>query len=154
MKNRRQAKLIELINNHDIDRQEVLQAMLNDCGFRVTQATVSRDIRELGIKKSVGFDGINKYRDPSISQVSTGNGMNFYSILQQTVSSVACANNLIVVKTHSGMGSAAGTAMDALCLEGVIGTLAGDDTLLIVASDNSAAESVTARLNELISASL
>ncbi len=150
MKNTRQNKILELINKYDIDRQEVLQAMLTERGFRVTQATVSRDIRELGIKKSVGLDGVNKYRDPSVPQSNATSGMNFYSILQQTVSSVACANNLIVVKTHVGMGSAAGTALDALCLDGVIGTLAGDDTILVVASDNIAAETVTAKLNEFI----
>lgn len=150
MKNSRQIKLLELINKYDIDRQEVLQAMLTECGFRVTQATVSRDIRELGIKKSVGLDGVNKYRDPSAAKTDVSSGMNFHSILHQTVSSVAYANNLIVVKTHVGMGSAAGTALDALHLDGVIGTLAGDDTILVVASDNATAESVTAKLNELI----
>lgn len=149
MKTSRQAKLTELIKNNNFDRQEELQAKLNECGFKVTQATVSRDIRELGIIKSEGDDGIYKYRlkeDKEINLVDN----KFYSILKQTVASVAGANNLIVVKTYAGMGSAAGAAFDSLHEDGVIGTLAGDDTLLIIASDNASAQKVIEKLNEIL----
>jgi len=149
MKSKRQAKLLELIKNFNFDRQEELQAKLTQCGFKVTQATVSRDIRELGIIKSEGDDGVYKYRismDRERSEIDS----KFSSILKQTVSSVANANNLIVVKTYAGMGSAAGAAIDSLKLEGVIGTLAGDDTLLIITTDNANARIVTEKLNEII----
>lgn len=149
MKNTRQEKIIELINQYVFDTQEDLQAKLKECGFKVTQATVSRDIRELGIIKSEGDDGVYKYRVSKDKQKGEINGK-FSVILKQAVSKIACANNLIVVKTYTGMGSAVGAAFDAMELEGVIGTLAGDDTLLIIAHDNESAEIVTKRLNALI----
>ncbi len=149
MKNSRQQKIIELIKTNNIDRQEELQELLKSHGFNVTQATVSRDIRELGIIKAEGADGVYKYRVGKDKESSEISGK-FALILKQAVSKVNCANNLIVVKTYTGMGSAAGAAIDALELDGILGTLAGDDTLLIIAHDNLCAEKVTEKLNELI----
>ncbi len=149
MKNARQEKILQLIKKYSIDRQEELQARLSECGFKVTQATVSRDIRELGIIKSQGEDGTYKYRAPGGKKQGEINGK-FAVILSQAVSKVSCANNLIVVKTYTGMGSAVGAAFDAMELEEVLGTLAGDDTLLIIATDNESAQNVTEKLNELI----
>ncbi len=149
MKSIRQAKILELIKEYCYDKQEDLQAKLNECGFNVTQATVSRDIRELGIIKSVGADGVYKYRTVNENNVSDGSGK-FSLILRQAVTKISSANNLIVVKTHTGMASAAGAAVDSMQLEGVIGTLAGDDTLLIIANDNDSAEKITRILNDLI----
>lgn len=149
MKRIRQARIKELIKEYAIDTQEELQARLKDCGFNVTQATVSRDIRELGIVKSNSGDGVYKYRLSNERNVVEINNK-FGFILRQAVSSVACANNLIVVKTYPGMGSAAGAAVDQMELNGVIGTLAGDDTLLIIASDNESGARIAAILNDLI----
>ncbi|MBR5278980.1 MAG: arginine repressor [Clostridia bacterium] len=149
MKNSRQEKILQLIAKYNIDKQEDLQEKLKECGFEVTQATVSRDIRELGIIKSQGDDGVYKYRIARSQTQIEINGK-FAVILNQAVSKVSCANNLIVVKTYTGMGSAVGAAFDALELDGVIGTLAGDDTLLIIASDNESAQLVTRKLNDLI----
>lgn len=149
MKNSRQEKILQLIAKYNIDKQEDLQEKLKECGFEVTQATVSRDIRELGIIKSQGEDGVYKYRIARSQTQIEINGK-FAMILNQAVSKVSCANNLIVVKTYTGMGSAVGAAFDALELDGVIGTLAGDDTLLIIASDNESAQLVTRKLNDLI----
>ncbi|MBQ9848161.1 MAG: arginine repressor [Clostridia bacterium] len=149
MKNIRQAKILELIKEHSFDTQEDLQQKLNECGFKVTQATVSRDIRELGIVKAEGEDGVYKYRAGKERERGEVNGK-FAAILRQAAFKVACANNLIVVKTYTGMGSAAGAAFDAMEAEGVIGTLAGDDTLLIITSDNETAKAVAEKLNELI----
>ena len=149
MKNSRQQKIIELIKTNNIDRQEELQELLKSHGFNVTQATVSRDIRELGIIKAEGADGVYKYRAGKDRERGEINGK-FSLILRQAVSKVSCANNLIVLKTYTGMGSAAGAAIDAMELDGVIGTLAGDDTLLIIASGNDTAKIVTDKLNDLI----
>ncbi len=149
MKNLRQSKILELITEYRLDTQEELQQKLRECGFNVTQATVSRDIRELGIIKSEGDDGVYKYRTVKTKDKADEGGK-FSSILRQTVSSVAFANNLIVVKTHSGMGSAAGAAVDSMQIMNVIGTLAGDDTLLIIATDNENAKVITKTLNEMI----
>ena len=149
MKNSRQEKILQLIAKYNIDKQEDLQEKLKECGFEVTQATVSRDIRELGIIKSQGEDGVYKYRIARSQTQIEINGK-FAMILNQAVSKVSCANNLIVVKTYTGMGSAVGAAFDALELDGVIGTLAGDDTLLIIAQDNDSAKSIADILNGLI----
>ena len=149
MKNTRQQKILELIKQHNIDRQEELQSLLKDCGFKVTQATVSRDIRELGIIKSEGDDGVYKYRVGKDKEKIEISGK-FALILKQAAYKVDSANNLIVIKTYTGMGSAVGAAFDAMELDGVLGTLAGDDTLLVIARDNNAAEDVTKKLNELI----
>lgn len=149
MKSVRQAKILELIKEYRIETQEELQAKLKEYGYNVTQATVSRDIRELGIIKSEGDDGVYKYRAGKDRERGEISGK-FALILRQAVSSVACANNLIVVKTYTGMGSAAGAAVDAMELSGVIGTLAGDDTLLIIAQDNQSAANIAGILNELI----
>ena len=149
MKGLRQAKILELIKEDVYDTQEDLQQKLGELGFSVTQATVSRDIRELGIIKSEGDDGVYKYRVASENVAGAGTTA-FASILRHAAIKVDCANNLVVVKTYSGMGSAAGAAVDAMELENVIGTLAGDDTLLIIASDNESASAITAKLKGLI----
>lgn len=149
MKSTRQSKILELIKEYKFDTQEDLQQKLKECGFNVTQATVSRDIRELGIIKSEGEDGVYKYRVSKDKERDEASGK-YSLILSQAVSTVGCANNLIVLKTFSGMGSAAGAAIDAMELDGVLGTLAGDDTLLIIAHDNISAERITAELRKLI----
>ncbi len=149
MKSLRHKKILELIKEFPFDTQEDLQQKLKECGFNVTQATVSRDIRELGLIKSEGDDGIYKYRAGRDKERIENSGK-FALILKQAVAKVSYANNLIVVKTYAGMGSAAGAAFDAMESEDVIGTLAGDDTLLIIAADNDAAVKVTKKLNELI----
>ena len=149
MKGVRQARILELIKQHTVATQEDLQALLKQNGFNVTQATVSRDIRELGIIKSEGSDGVYKYREVKAKEhieISS----KFSLILRQAVRSVAFANNLVVVKTYTGMGSAAGAAVDSMELSGVVGTLAGDDTLLIIAQDNVIAQEITDILNRLI----
>ncbi len=149
MKSLRHKKILELIKEIPFDTQDELQQKLKECGFNVTQATVSRDIRELGLIKSEGDDGIYKYRAVKDKDNFENSGK-FSLILKQAVSKVSCANNLIVVKTYAGMGSAAGAAFDAMDYNEVIGTLAGDDTLLIIAADNDAAKRVSNKLNELI----
>ncbi len=149
MKRIRHAKILELIKEFHFDTQEDLQAKLKECGFNVTQATVSRDIREMGLIKSEGEDGIYKYRVAKEKESGEKNSK-LSVIFRQAVSKVSCANNLIVVKTYAGMGSAAGAAVDAMELEGVVGTLAGDDTLLIIAHDNESAAKITQILNDLI----
>ncbi len=149
MKSLRHKRILELIKEFPFDTQEDLQQKLKENGFNVTQATVSRDIRELGLIKSEGEDGIYKYRVGRDKEKIENSGK-FSLILKQAVSKVSCANNLIVVKTYAGMGSAAGAAFDAMESDAVIGTLAGDDTLLIIAADNESAAKVTKRLNDLI----
>lgn len=150
MKTIRQAKLLELLKNNNINTQEELQKKLNESGFAVTQATVSRDIRELGIVKSTGDDGIYKYRAPQPVFDAPDSNDRYATILRQASYTVEAANNLIVLKAHTGMGSAVGAAVDAMAIPGVIGTLAGDDTLLIITHDSSCADSVCGMLRKMI----
>lgn len=149
MKNKRHAAILELIDTNGIDTQEMLQEMLAERGFAVTQATVSRDIRELGLVKSLGDDGVYKYRTDRIRK-QDGTPESMVTILRHAVLSVEAANNLIVVKTRTGMGNAVGAAVDAMALANCIGTLAGDDTLLLIAKTNEAADAICTQLHKLI----
>lgn len=149
MKNIRQAKILELIREQRFDTQEDLLKALCDAGFNVTQATISRDIRELGIIKSEGEDGY-RYRVSAQRERGDINGK-LASIFRQAAFRIDCANNLIVIKTYTGMGSAVGAALDSMEIEGVIGTLAGDDTLLMIVRDNERASAIAAELRETIS---
>lgn len=147
MKNKRQTAILELIKNHSVDTQELLQEMLADRGFNVTQATVSRDIRELNLVKSMGEDGVYKYRTHSSPREDRQILSETYiPILRHAMSGAEAAGNLVVVKTRTGMGNAVGAALDAMAIPGCVGTLAGDDTLLIIAKTNDAAEKICAEL--------
>lgn len=147
MKNKRQSVLLELIKNNNFNRQEELLEQLIERGFNVTQATVSRDLRSLGITKSEGSSGFYKYREVAVTTAQDGKNS---AILRQTVFSVSTAYNQIVIKTYSGMGSAAGAAFDAFEFDGVLGSLAGDDTLLVITKDFESAETVAEQLNNTI----
>ncbi|MBR0231056.1 MAG: arginine repressor [Clostridia bacterium] len=149
MKSERQSKILELVKNSEFVTQEELQSKLCELGYKVTQATVSRDIRELGLIKTEGTDGVYKYR--AASEVIPGDNTEKYrGIMQHAAISVANANNLVVLKTYAGMGSAAGAAVDSMNFEDAVGTLAGDDTLLIIARDERSAAKITSALAELI----
>lgn len=149
MKNKRQNTILELISEEQIDTQELLQERLLERGFSVTQATVSRDIRELNLVKSLGDDGVYCYRT-DFARRKEAVPESMVTILQHAVVSVEAANNLIVVKTRTGMGSAVGASVDALALTGCIGTLAGDDTLLVIGKTNEAADDICSTLHKLI----
>jgi len=149
MKNKRQNAILDLIREEQIDTQELLQERLAARGFSVTQATVSRDIRELNLVKSLGDDGVYCYRT-DFARRKEAVPESLVTILQHAVVFVEAANNLVVVKARTGMGSAIGTAVDALALPGCISTLAGDDTLLVIAKTNEAADDICTHLHKLI----
>ena len=148
MKINRQRKIIELINKYDIDTQQELAQRLIDEGFEVTQATVSRDIRELNLTK-VAVDGNKqKYDVPA----TTMNSINtkYMRVLNDGIISLETAGNLIVIKTISGMAMAVGAAIDAVNHDEIIGTIAGDDTLMCVIKNADHCQSVKEYLEELI----
>jgi transcriptional regulator of arginine metabolism len=149
VKTKRQNKIIELITKENIDTQEELQSRLMDAGFDVTQATISRDIRELGLVKTTTENGKYKYTLNAVREKESISGK-FSAILAQATHSVDSARNLVVVKTYTGMGSAAGAAIDSMELPGVVGTLAGDDTLLIITRDDETAEKIAENISALI----
>jgi transcriptional regulator of arginine metabolism len=147
MKTRRQAKILELIRDHDVETQEELSERLEREGFVVTQATVSRDIRELKLTKIAMDNGRQKYA--VISDTDSVMMEKYVRVLREGFLSVDMAQNLLVVKTVSGMASAVCAAVDAMKLDKVVGSIAGDDTLLIVIRSEADAIRVMNRLREL-----
>ena len=149
MKSKRQETLLRLIREHRIETQGELRELLAQNGYLVTQGTISRDIREAHIIKTTGEDGRSYYRQQHLSgqeQVPD----TFIAILRQAVRNVEAAGNLVVVKTFTGMGSAVGAAVDSMPQVDCVGTLAGDDTLLVIARDAEAASAICALLNRLL----
>lgn len=139
MKLNRHAKILELIKQYPITTQEELLQKLEEEGYSVTQSTVSRDIKTLRLQKSHAIDGSYRYQAPTGAKPEIRNG--FSGILSNSVTSVDLAMNIVVVKTYSGMASAACAAIDSMELPSVVGSLAGDDTIFIACTDeNSAAE--------------
>ncbi len=149
MKAKRHAKILELIGNKHINTQEELQAELGKHGFQVTQATVSRDIKELRLIKSLSNDGSYHY---TTHQKEKGSDLSFkfHAIFSESVRGVDYAQNLVVVKCYTGMANAACAALDSIHWEGVVGTIAGDDTILVVMRNETAAEKMIEDLNKLI----
>lgn len=132
MKKKRQEKIIEIINQFEVETQEDLARYLNEAGYSVTQATVSRDIREMSLVKVPGVKVKQRYM---VSKEGSGTGVNgfgkqYASVLQDGVVSMEQAGNLLVIKTVSGMAMAVAAAIDAMSLEGLVGSIAGDDTIL------------------------
>ena len=131
MRYSRQNKIIELINAYEIDTQEKLVSMLRDCGFEVTQATISRDIKDLQLVKTLSSTGKYKYALNQTKDMPVSD--RFVKIFRETITSFAASGNLVVVKTLSGCANAAGEAIDSSGLPHIIGSIAGDNTLLLIA---------------------
>ena len=147
MKTHRQRKIIELISKYDIDTQQELAKRLVAEGFDVTQATVSRDIRELNLTKVSVKGAKQKY---VIGQSDAKSFSNKYMrVLNDGIISSETAGNILVVKTVSGMAMAVGAAIDALDHEEIVGCIAGDDTVMCVIKNASQTESVQKYLEEL-----
>lgn len=128
MKVGRQAKIIELIGKYDIETQEELCAKLNAEGYEVTQATVSRDIRALKLTKVAGNDGKAVYRSvPGNTDFS----QKYLNILKNGFISMDMAQNILVIKTVTGMAMAVATTIDSMSFDGVLGCIAGDDTIMV-----------------------
>ena len=133
MKTTRHNKILELINKYPITTQEELIDYLRREGYDVTQSTVSRDIKQLRLSKTLSADG--KYRYQASPTAEKGAKNNFRSIFSSSVVSIETAMNIIVVKTFSGMAQAACAALDMMSFDMVLGTLAGEDTILVICKD-------------------
>ncbi len=148
MKISRQSKIIELINKYDIETQEELAELLMKDGYNVTQATVSRDIRELKLTKVAVDSGKQKYialqkTEPVMSEKLT-------RVLREGFVSMDAAQNILVIKTVSGMAMAVAAALDALQISSIVGCIAGDDTIMCAVRTAEATVSVMEKLNRLI----
>lgn len=145
MKDNRQNMILEIIGAEPIDTQELLQQRLSERGIVCTQATISRDIKQLHLVKEPTGGGNYRYAvSAQRSQLDAAEKLR--TILRESVVSIQPAQNLVVVKTMPGLASAAGAALDGMCLAQIVGSLAGDDTALLVMRD---AETATAFCDEL-----
>ncbi len=138
MKKTRQNAILSLIRDNVIETQEELIEKLAEKGYIVTQSTISRDIKELKLIKTASDDG--RYKYAAESRLSDESESKYLNILKETVRSVNYANNLLVVKTFSGMANAAAAAIDFLFSHEILGSIAGDDTIIAVADSNEDAE--------------
>jgi len=130
MKYKRHNRILEIIEENDIETQDALIEKLRESGYEVTQATVSRDIRELKLIKVMTSDNRLKYA--AIPKEDPRNAVKYNNILLETVHSIDCAQNIAVLKTHSGMAQAAAAAIDAMKYDKIVGSIAGDDTIFVV----------------------
>jgi len=149
MKSQRQAKIMEIISTNNVETQEQLLAALQKEGFRGTQATISRDIKELRIVKELTSLGTYRYT-ASTNEVSGSFSSRLNTIFRECVIGYDYAQNIIVIRTLPGLASAAGSAIDAMNMSMVVGTLAGDDTVMVVMRDNNAAAMFCGEIKNLI----
>ena len=140
MKNARQMAILSIIEKDNIETQEELAAKLRDIGIVVTQATVSRDIKELRLLKVLTPDGSYKYA--TVDKAEHGVSERLVRMFIDSVLSISYAENLIVIKTAPGMAMAVGAAIDDLSIEGVLGCIAGDDTLFLAIAASTLAERI------------
>lgn len=144
----RQNKILEIIKTHDVETQDQLQDLLKDAGYNVTQATISRDIKELQLIKGQSKNGVHRYiantnDDKPVSE-------RFIKIFRETTLSYQAAQNLIIVRTLSGCSSAAAEAIDCLELDHIVGSIAGDNTLLIVVDDAKNVPEIIEKFDKII----
>lgn len=148
MKYSRHAKILELIDKNAIETQEDLAEKLKELGTDVTQATVSRDIKELRLIKVMSKDGRSKYA--SMEQSDSSNTNRLLTIFIESVMSTDYANNLVVVKTLPGMAQAAASMIDSLKWTEIVGSIAGDDTIMIICRAERIAEELVNRFNKMV----
>ncbi len=148
MKKHRQEKLLELISRYEIETQDELIERLREIGYEVTQATISRDIRELKIAKMTTGKGTYRYVLPKHADPSSG--IKFSAALIDSITTVEFAQNLVVIKTYPGLASAVAAGIDRMSLDGILGCVAGDDTIMVVTRDNECAQLFADRLHDLL----
>ena len=149
MKRIRQEKILEIIQTRDIETQNDLAEALGDAGIVSTQATISRDIREMGLTKEQGAEGGYRYTAPR-QQKPIGHSERLQTIFKESVTHVAVAQNLIVLRTLPGLAPAACSAIDGMGYPGLVGTLAGDDTAFLAMADNAAAEQFRVEITAML----
>lgn len=148
MKKTRHGKIIEIIQKYDVETQEELAGRLRDAGFQVTQATVSRDIRELNLSKVSTGGGRQKY--VVLKQDDGPMGDKYIRVLRDAFSSMELAQNLLVIKTVSGMAMAVAAALDSMKFSEIVGCIAGDDTIFLAMRSVEDARALMDRLHGMI----
>ena len=149
MKTQRHARILELIEQQEIETQEQLQRELQNSGFPCTQATVSRDIKELRVVKELGSNGTYRYTRLTRETAGAAAGR-LDAIFKESAVSCEQAQNLLVLKTLPGLANGACYAIDGMNLPDVVGTLAGDDTALIIMRDTLSAAAFCAEIKSML----
>ena len=149
MKNVRQSEILNIVRTRDIDTQEQLLEELRARGFTTTQATISRDIKELRLVEELTGSGGYRYALSERKTASTSD-TRLRNIFKEGVISVDVAQNIVVVRTMPGLASAACSALDNMEIEGVVGTLAGDDTGILIMRDNALAQQFSSEVHKLL----
>lgn len=149
MKVDRHSKIVELIGKYQIETQEELAEHLKRSGYHVTQATVSRDIKELRLVKVLAHNGKYRY-SANMQQPKMDMSFKFHSIFSQSVQGVDYAGNMVSVKCFTGMANAACAALDSIHWNGVVGTLAGDDTIFVLMRTEERAAELVRELKNLL----
>lgn len=152
MKKERQEKIKEIVENYKIDTQDELIKRLKETGFSATQATMSRDIKELKLTKI--SDGKNGYYYVFPNTLNSNDINKLNASLMRLITSVNSAMNIVVIKTLSGMAQAVATGIDNIKSDDILGCVAGDDTILIVVTDTDIAQSMVTRIKTMISESI
>ena len=148
MKSARQTMILELIDQYDIDTQDELASMLKARGLKVTQATVSRDIKELRLIKVLSDEGVYKYA--TVDKAEADLKDRFINIFAHSVLSMSATGNLVVIKTIPGTASAAAEAIDSMRMEEVVGTIAGDNSIFIAVKDTVDTGSLIRRFQAML----
>ena len=145
----RQSKILELISTREIETQDELVACLKNANFDITQATISRDIKELGLIKILSAES-GKYKYAIVDNGEQAVSNKYISIFKEAVITIKCAQNLVVLKTIKSMASSICGLIDKLNLDGVLGAVSGDDTVMIILPDNFAAKDICQTLNRML----
>lgn len=148
MKTKRQTKMLELIKKHDIETQEELSDYLQKEGYQVTQATVSRDIRELKLTKVAMSNGRQKYA--ALTEANEDLSEKYTRVFRDAFVSMDMAQNILVIKTVSGMAMAVAAAIDAMHLHEIVGCIAGDDTIMCAVRSVDDTIAMMSRLRKLV----
>ena len=148
MKTKRQRKMLELIKKHDIETQEELSDYLQKEGYQVTQATVSRDIRELKLTKVAMSNGRQKYA--ALTEANEDLSEKYTRVFRDAFVSMDMAQNILVIKTVSGMAMAVAAAIDAMHLHEIVGCIAGDDTVMCALHSGADVEMLLNRINKVV----
>jgi len=149
MKSKRQQEILRIIEKTDIETQDHLLSELRARGVNATQATISRDIKELRLVKEQTAGGAYRYTQAAVSAERNTSGR-LLNIFREGVTSFDIAQNIVVVKTMPGLASAAGAALDGMEIDGFVGSLAGDDTVILIMRTNEKAEAFYNEIHSLI----
>ena len=149
MKTQRQAKILEIVSNKDVETQEQLLAELQSAGYNSTQATISRDIKELRIVKELTSFGTYRYTASS-KELGGTFSTRLNAIFRECVTGYDYAQNIVVLKTMPGLAQGAASALDGMTITDMVGSLAGEDTVMIVMRDAESAAAFVAELKEML----